>query len=339
MDNIDESTESNRTVDHGPSAIELVRVIDRTIHVSPTDRKKEVDYHVRNQSDKELNFIFLHLRRFARNLQIYDEDGIQLSYYPNDEVKTMVKKAKKDNPKRHAAIKEQFDRWKYMVYIQLPPERPLGPGEMRVIRLTFEEPTVVEFDGVSDPSLLSGWCSQWEKKFFDIPSFFADVKRYCDDPHDVFVNVIGPSGYTTEGTTEYENGKPEKVYENGLSGDARSLSIRLPPSDYTCGLQYELTPRSRTFMLSLAVYWVIATILGTISFLFLASIPLINHLPGLFPLSELIINIGTTTAVGFLTVTTGLIFALNTDWADRYKVMSIVPLLLHSMSWIMWTII
>lgn len=66
--------------------IQLVRVIDRTVHVSPVDREKEMDYVISNPTNEEFNFVFLPLREFKRNLRLFDEDGTQLNFYENRRV-------------------------------------------------------------------------------------------------------------------------------------------------------------------------------------------------------------------------------------------------------------
>lgn len=74
--------------------VELVRVIDRTIHVSPTDRTKAVDFTVRNPTDESFNFLFVPLRQSERNLEVHDEDGMRLNVYPNASVEDMLERGK-----------------------------------------------------------------------------------------------------------------------------------------------------------------------------------------------------------------------------------------------------
>ncbi|MFC7044282.1 hypothetical protein ACFQH6_01695 [Halobacteriaceae archaeon GCM10025711] len=179
-----------------------------------------------------------------------------------------------------------------------------------------------------------------EEKFFKIPSFLVDVERFPGHPHDTFVVVVGTPGYATTGSSEREGGEPAKeIYENGLNDDTRVLSVRLPGAEkrrYTWDLQYDLIPNNRTLMLGLAVYWVLAVILGIVSIslpvagLNSVSLPVLGVVDGL-------VGYGKTVSAGFLTATIGLIFALDAGWTDRYKVLSILPLLLHGMAWFLWT--
>lgn len=315
-----------------PSHLELVRVIDRTIHVSPTDRKKEVDFTVRNPTDKEFNYLFLPLRQFERNLKVHDESGIQLNVYPNAYVQELLDEIEEHDEKGYEHIQQQFKHADYKLFIQLPPERPLEPGELRTVQLTFEQSDPVEFYGIRDPSPLTGWFERWEQKFFEIPSFIADVERFPGHPHDVFVVVVGTPGYMARGSSEREGGDPAKeIYRNGLDDETRVMSVRLPPPArrrYTWDLQYDLVPNNGTLMMALAAYWVIAVILGLVS----SSLPILGILDGFS-------SYAMTLSAGLVTATIGLIFALDADWTDRYKLLNVVPLLLHGMAWVLWTLV
>jgi hypothetical protein len=68
------------------TGIDLVRVINRTIHFSTIDRKKKIDFQIRNPGEEPKYSIFLPLRKFATNLQVKDATGKQLAYYPNSYV-------------------------------------------------------------------------------------------------------------------------------------------------------------------------------------------------------------------------------------------------------------
>lgn len=134
-----------------PSPIELVRVIDRTIHVSPTDRRKEVDFTIQNPTDEEFNYVFLPLRQFERNLKVHDENGMQLNVYPNAYVEELLEGAKERDEEGYERLQDRFKHAEYTPFIQLPPERPLGPGELRTIQLTFEQSDPVEFYDIRAP--------------------------------------------------------------------------------------------------------------------------------------------------------------------------------------------
>lgn len=143
--------------------------------------------------------------------------------------------------------------------------------------------------------------------------------------------VVGTPGYATAGTSQCRGGHPSnEIYENGLDDETRVLSVRLPPAEkrrYTWDLQYDLVPNNRSLMKTLAWYWVIAVLLGVVA-------PL---LPTFAPTGELA-RFGKALSAGFLTATLGLIFALDADWMDRYKLLSLFPVVLHGVAWVRWTL-
>ena len=314
------------------SNIKLIRTIDRTIHVSSIDRKKEVDYVVENTSDKEYNYLFLPLEEFERNLKVYDEDGTLLNIFPNSKVKRWLEEIRKDDESKYEQIQHRFKHADYKLYIQLPPDKPLKSGDLRTIRLTFEESDPVKFYGFRTKPYILGLITNWKRKYFKIPSFVAEVERFPGHEHDEFIVVVGPPGYSAIGESNLNGDVPsDKVHTNGLEDDARVFSIRLPPAEdhrYDGNIFYDLVPHNTRLMLGLYLYWKIVIIIG------LVTIGL-----ALFNTYSMDPEIGQTVSAGFVTATVGLIFALKSDWADRYRILCIIPLLVHGISWILWSFV
>ncbi len=48
---------------------------------------------------------------------------------------------------------------------------------------------------------------------------------------------------------------------------------------------------------------------------------------------------GTEVSAGIVSVTAGVIYALRTEWAERYRILCVVPVLLHGISWVLWAVI
>lgn len=323
---------SGSSTSPAPSHIELIRIMNRHIHISPIDRKREIDYTVENTSDKIFNFLYLPLKQFVRNLQIIDEDGSRLNYYPNHVVKDILDEIKKKDKAGYQRFQHRFKHADYKLLIQLPLDRPLGPGELRTVRLSFEADEQVKFGGISEPSWLRGWWGDWERKLFNIPYFAYLGERFPGHEHDEFMVVVGAPGYAATGNRELKGGKPaEQAYKNGLDDNTRVFQTRIPPADdkrYTMNIRYELIPNHLGLMHSLAVYWVLAVITGVVS----TGLSLSGYGSGMT-------QIGQAVSIAFLTVTIGVIFALDMEWADRYQIMSVVPLLLHGIAWVSWRLL
>ena len=309
--------------------IEVVRMIDRTSHISPIDRKKEQDWVITNPTDEIFNFVFLPLREFRRNLEVYDEDGTKLNYYPNRVVEELKTRAMGRDPESWSHFREKFKQYDYDLFIQLPREKPLRPGDYRTITLSFEQAEPVQFHKLWEPGWIRGWYEHWERKFFRIPKFRGDVERYPTHHHDVIIVVVGPPGYGTSGASNVEGGDPSgTLYKNGLDDDTRVVSCRLPPPEskrYDWDLEYNLIPNNRGLMVVLVYYYLLAVSIGGISLISYFLLPDMS-------------NTGLLKAIsgGFTTSTLGLIFALDADWTHRYKILSIVPLMLHGIAWVLW---
>lgn len=309
--------------------IQLVRTVDRTIHVSPMDRRKEVDYTVRNPTDSTFNFVFLPLPQFERNLEVFDEDGRKLNYYPN----RIVENWRESRPREdQLELKQKFEHSEYSLLVQLPRKTPLGPGDLRTIQITYEQSEPIEYHRIWEPSLFRGWYSDWKKKFFRIPTFIADSDRYPGPINDEFVVVVGPSGYSTYGSAAIEGGEPSRnYYENGLDDNTRVVSVRVPPADdepFEWEMEYDLVPNNNGLMKVLVGFWILASLTGGLSIL-------IELLGGYGDLEPLFLAM----SGGIITATLGLIFALEPQWTNRYKIMSIIPLLFHGGAWTVWQII
>lgn len=313
----------------GPAHIELVRVRHRTSHISSQNWQREIEYTVRNGTDEEFNYLFLPLRGFVRNLQIRDENGDLLNYFPNREVEAMLESVKDSDTKAYHQMEHRFKHADYKLFIQLSPDRPLEPGELRTVQLSLEESNPVKYYRIWDPPYVRGLLSQWEKKFFRIPTFVADAERFPGHPHDEFLIIVGIPGYSTIGESGLEGTEPtDTIYENGLDDETRVVSIRLPPADkrYSYDLEYDLIPNSRPLMQMLAVFWIGAVVLGATA--------LSGSYLGWFSTYS---GIGRAMSAAFLTLIVGLLFALDTEWSVRYRLLCIIPLILHATAWAIWT--
>jgi len=327
----------------GEAALELIRVIDRTDFVSPTDYDREKEFVVRNNTDEFKNYIFLPLGDFRLNLEVFDEDGTKLNYFPNDEVEDLLKEVKQDNPEEYSQIEDRFGEIKYTLFVQLPPEEPIGPGELRSIQLTFSQAEQPQYHRLWESPRVIGWITHWKRKFFRIPSFIARATRRPGRPHSELFVVEGPSEYVTVAEKSTEHADRDKFYENGYGDDTRVLSTHLPPAQedkYTWELNYDLIPNNTGILRLLAGYWWVAML--TALLLFAIQIGLYTGCVGTEALTVAGFtpqNTGRSASAGLASITVGVIYALRAEWAERYRILCIVPILLHGLSWILWAVI
>jgi len=325
------------------ATLELVRVVDRTDFVSPTDYNREKEFVVRNNTNEPKNYIFLPLGGFRLNLEVFDEDGTKLNYFPNDEVESLLDEVKEADEDEYARIEQRFGGLKYTLFVQLPPERPIGPDELRSIKITFGQSEQPQYHRLWEYPRLRGWITHWKQKFFRIPSFIARATRRPDRPHSELFVVEGPSEYVTVAEKSSKHEDRDKFYENGYGDDTRVLSTHLPPAqaeEYTWELNYDLVPNNAGLLRLLAGYWGIAV--G--SAVALLSVQLALSAGYVETRSLTVAGFtpeiaGRSVSAGVASITVGVMYALRTEWAERYRILCVVPILIHGISWMLWAII
>ena len=331
--------------DHEPghAALELVRVIDRTDFVSPTDFDREKEFVVRNDTEKEKNYILLPLGDFRINLEVYDEDKSKLNYFPNDEVEGLLESVKQENKEAYNQIQNRFGEDNYKLFVQLPPDNPIGPGELRTIRITFGQSEQPKYHRIWEKPRIVGWITHWKRKLFRIPSFIARANRKPNRSHSEFFVVEGPPEYVTVADKSEAHSDRDQFYENGYGTDTRVLSTHLPPAKeegYTWNLSYDLIPNNIGLLQVLGGYWFI-----TIAVAFAILSIQLGIKSGVIGAQQLSIMgfskglAGRSISTGIISVTAGLIYALRAEWAERYRIMSLVPILLHGISWLFWALL
>lgn len=325
------------------TTLELVRVVDRTDFVSPTDYNREKEFVIRNDTAESKNYVFLPLNGFRLNLEVFDEDGRKLNYYPNDEVEDLLEDIEEENEDQYEHIQESLGGSKYNLFVQLPPNEPITPGEFRTVRLTFGQAIQPEYHRVWEDPLFKGWWTHWKQKFFRIPSFVASAKQRQGQSHSELFVVEGPPEYVTVAEKSDEHADREQFYENGYGDDTRVLSTHLPPteeSDYQWKLSYDLIPNNTGLLQLSAVYFVTAVIF--------AICILASQLALFFGLTSFEIltiagvepdTVGRTIAAGFVSICATVMYGLRAEWAERYRILCIVPIGLHGISWLLWSLL
>lgn len=317
--------------------LEIVRAKDRTVHLSPTNRKKQEDYVIQNTTGEDQPFIYLPLPNFKRDLTVTDEEGTILSVYPNRIVSESLGELKEESNSSTIHATKLSDSGENAILIQFQEGKPLRTGFLRTIRLDYEQSDQVRFRGFRNI------CDGLKYGFFDIPYFAADVKRSPDESHDVFIIVVGTPGYKVEGESnrtgeDVEDVTGHEIYENGIDDNTRNLSIRLPApkeDDYSYRVEYELVPSNGSLLIALELYWIVTAIAGVLSLYFaLQGVPQMISLP---TWSQDFSGLQTAFSAGIISGTLGLIFSLQEKWADRYRILCVFIIVVNTLAWVVWT--
>lgn len=331
---IESNNREEDSEEENSDSLTIVRAKNRTIHVSPTNRKKEEDYVIGNFTDQDMPYVYLPLPEFKRNLTVHDEEGFLLSVFPKRYVSEAVNELKESKSEQSDVVPKDTEN---TILIQLPPESPLKSGYLRTIRLEFEQSDQVKKRNISN--IFSGL----KYAFFDIPYFAADVQREPAEEHDVFIIIVGAPGYKLLGESEQNGESVEEVtghaiYENGIDDNTRNISIRLPApekEEYSYRMEYELIPSNRNLLITLELYWLIMVVAGLLSLWFaVQGAPEIISSPSWM---QDFSGLQTIFSASVISGTLGIMFALKKDWAERYRLWCIGLLVIHTLAWIVWT--
>ncbi len=296
--------------------VELIRERWTFEHRAPDDRSITLEYVVRNNSDETFFQLFLPLPEFLHQLRIIDEDGRRLNYLPNQEVERALKEIEHEEPETYTRFLDRFSHAQYRILIVLPRSRPLGPGEMRTIRLLHVDGRRPEYV---------------ERSVLTMPEYNIRHKRLLNHPHGLFVDVHAPAD-THLSVDVYDD--EVRNYGHYYVGEQETMHYHfgayLPPAKkrpYTWGATYRVGPTVAT-QLILSLWLLLSVGLGT--WLLLAS--------GLPQVPSLNVVSMTSIAGGATAASAALLFTLRRSWADRYRLLLLPPLMVNAIAWLTWNL-
>lgn len=316
---------------------ELLRVIDRTIHESPRKRRREIEFHLYNPTDVDLEVALLPLEEFAEDLRVLDDDGSRLAILPN---RTLVEVIEALPEAERERIEKSFEHVNYRVAVLFPKRRPLQSESTRVVTFRMEAPDVVEMAAPGSVLGCHGWRDgRWLPKFFSIPTFEEETTRYPGEDHDHFLIVRGLEDYEIASQANRAGAQPTReIYPPDDGG--RVTSTRLPEADngeYTWRRSYQLRPIRTTTAGILVWFWLAAAVLVLPSGLVLGwAYDQASTFALLPPAVQTVSSLGQATSAGIVGTIVGLLVALKAGWTERYKTLLLITLVLHVLLWIGW---
>jgi hypothetical protein len=299
------------------SQVELVR--ERWIfdHVAPDVRSITLEYTVRNTGPEALYQLFLPLNAFLANLEVQDEDGRELNYLPNREVERALQGAKKERPAAYERAVTSTPHPQYRISIVLPKEAPLGPGEMRTVRL-------VHTDGEKPKYLLL--------RALTLPSYHITHVRRVDQPYGIHVAVNAPpdtqlavdlDDETVRSREHYHSTPPSEI-------DYHFNAYLPPPGDepYVWRANYHMGPTPMEEFILTA--WLTLAAVGGI-WVFVASLT-----GGGSPSTarEMLAIAG-----GLSATSAGLLLGLRSAWASRYLKLLLPVFAVAALAWLRWFVL
>ena len=299
------------------SQVELVR--ERWIfdHVAPDVRSITLEYTVRNSGPDELFQIFLPLNAFLANLQVLDETGRELNYLPNREVERALQDVKKEKPAAYQRAVASTPHPEYRISIVLPKDAPLGPGEMRTLRL-------VHTDGEKPKYLL------W--RVLTLPSYHIAHVRRIDQPYGIHVAVNAPpdtqlvvdlDDETVRSREHYHSTPPQDI-------DYHFNAYLPPPGDepYVWRANYHMGPTVMEEFILTA--WLILAAIGGL-WVFATSF---SGASSATTAKEMLAIAG-----GLSATSAGLLLGLRNAWASRYLKLLLPVFAVTAIAWLRWFVL
>jgi hypothetical protein len=291
--------------------VELLRERWLFEHPTPDSRSIVLEFVVRNNSRQTFYQLFLPLRSFLSGLHVMDEDGRVLNVLPNEEVRTVLKEVEDESPDTYRWFIDRFAKARYRICIVFPAESPLGPGEIRTIRLAH-------VDGVRP-----------KHKFLSalkLPVYRIEHERLLSHTHGLFVDVQTPPDThlsVTVGDAEIRGRNHYHVTPNEEID--HHFGAYLPPAStapYSWFAEYWLGP-TKVDSIVLSLWLAFSTVAG----IWLA----------LDPFSTSSAASLTAIAGGLLATSSALVFGLRKSWADRYRLLLIPSILFTALGWLRWS--
>jgi len=299
------------------SQVELVR--ERWIfdHIAPDVRSITLEYTVRNRGPDELFQIFLPLNAFLANLQVLDENGRELNYLPNREVERALQEVKKEKPAAYERAVASTPHPQYRISIVLPKDAPLGPGEMRTLRL-------VHTDGEKPRYLFL--------RALTLPSYHIAHVRRVGQPYGIHVAVNAPPDTQLEVELDDETVRSREHYHATPPQDIDyHFNAYLPPpgdEPYVWRANYHMGP---TLMEELILTgWLFLAAIGGV-WVFAAAF--VGGASGMGPKEMLAI------AGGLSATSAGLLLGLRNAWASRYLKLLLPVFAVAAVAWLRWFVL
>jgi hypothetical protein len=318
----------------------MVRIIDRITHVSLRHAERELEYHVRNESDREFHLLYLPLTKRVQNLRVFDEDGRRLNIAPDKLVKDYLTKLRAKSEDEYNRFLQRFKHVERQVLVLLPHDEPLRKGRSRIItfRFEFDEPLVARWflalrHGVV-PSL------------FTVPAAEIKETRFAGHPHTYQFVIVGSPGTSvrvkktitdiTDKVVAETSPAHKLVEEFGESGRSRTITVRLEPTEaapYTVTVDYDLRPAQRT------TTGVLAFFLCAIAALFLGAV-FAHWIPwSAWDIKQETVKTAAQAVTGAAAVSSvALLSGLTEEWMQRYKLLLLGAIAANAAAWLSWSL-
>lgn len=196
-------------------------------HETPTVRDITNEVTLLNLSKSDLRLIQLVRIEFMPGLRVLDDDGSELSFYPNELVRLFLEEVS-DEDEMANLLDKMNKREIFVLWIRLPYDKPIRFNELRTIRLKFSDNRDPRHRGT----------------LFNIPRFTVLKKKPPDERYETHFFIEGPRGFELgiyEDPTETNIATSDGLHRTITS---RCAAVRIPYLDKTVSykLLYDILP-------------------------------------------------------------------------------------------------
>lgn len=300
--------------------IRLLRLRQIITHISPTRRLFTDEYTVQNDSKDDTHDVILQAYSYRANLHVYDSDDYELPLLPNDQVVSILRDM------NNALAKELLDgitsRKKYIQWIKLPPDRKLGPGEIRVLRFTYIDYTVEKKARLRDD-------------IFSIPMFPHSTHVDAGSDYMTHILITPPEGFDIKlNSAKAIDGSGKELadadrFHKTIGAGIIDFNIPSTPKGVQFNAEYSILPDESEQALVEGFYLLI-TILAAFSFL--VALGVFDLFPAFIPYVSKLKPGFTVASEGVLALCIGFIGFVTNPLTHRSKFYILFPMLLAVVS-------
>jgi hypothetical protein len=302
--------------------MQIMRVRQLVNHLTPTRRGITDEYTLCNTSkDDQFDIIFIGYP-YRPNLHVYDFDGAELPIYSNEFIRNYLQQ--QGDSESLAMINDINSGKTYIQWIRLPDDRPIHPGENRVINFSYvdrDPPTVLPL----------------KRSIFGIPFFTLEQVIPPNVGRSHHITVQPPLDFEMEVTDrqfmELTNAgnwitttEPNRYRENIRD---ELLDFTIPSSNKAIRFKtdYSIVPGKDEQNLFRSVVFI--PLLTSIAVLFIA-IGLFDEIPVLAPVVAFVKSGAAAFSAGVFILCIGFIGLVTNPLTHRTKLFLLAPLLVSA---------
>jgi hypothetical protein len=292
-------------------------------HLTPFKREVINEVTLLNTGPDNACNVFLYRMSFMPGLEVQDSDGSILPYRPNAHTRVALEELSQRDDFYRRILEDMNNHVTYVVWIDLPEDRPIKPSDSRVIRLRY-------FDD-RNPRVL-----RWFRSIFSVPRYEVLKVTPADEDYDTHYLIHAPEGFVVklhrqEAITKTNELERDLTDVDGLHSTKtdRLVSLRLPHlhgETVSLSLEYDiLLERAERVFIGAVVY----LLLGLSVLLLLLATNVIP--PAIFLGKDITALLRTSSSVvgaGTVAANTAILALLTNPLCHRTKVWLFMALML-----------